>query len=66
MTVRELINKLTYCDMDAEVEIQTSNVNNEGRHYVFTLDDVDPNPIFNAIDCRKSIRFMFEDWRLNK
>lgn len=66
MTVRELINKLTYCDMDAEVEIQTSNVNNEGRHYIFTLDDVDPYPIINAIERQKSIRLIFEDWRLNK
>lgn len=66
MTVRELINKLTYCDMDAEVEIQTSNVDDEGRHYIFTLDDVDPNPIIDVIERRKNIRFMFEDWRLNK
>ena len=40
MTVRELINALLDCDMDATVTLRTTNKDTEGRHHLYELTGI--------------------------
>lgn len=66
MTVRELIIQLTYCNMDARVKLHTINTNDEGVHYTFELEEVDPSLVIDSVSGKLSIELMFNDWRMEK
>jgi len=63
MTVKELITQLLDCDLNAKVEILTSNTDSKGRKHVYEFSGIDHQPIWDSEECEKVQYLMFKDWR---
>ena len=63
MTVKELITQLLECDLNAKIEIITSNKDLNGRRHVYAFSGIERQPIWDSQECEKVQYLMFKDWR---
>ena len=66
MTVRELINELLDCPMDAEVRLQTSNKDIDNRFHVYGKVALNKTPILDTLgsEHKHFINLTFHNWEL--
>ncbi len=63
MTVKELMIQLLECDLNARVELKTSNKDLNGRKHVYDLSGIDHQPIWDSQECENVQYLIFKDWR---
>lgn len=63
MTVKELITQLLECDLDAKVEIITSNKDSKGRRHIYEFSGIDHKPVWDSQESENIQYLTFKDWR---
>lgn len=63
MTIKELITQLLECDLNARVEIITSNRDSDGRKHAYDFSGIERQPTWDSQECEKVQYLMFKDWR---
>ena len=63
MTVKELITQLLECNLDAKVELLTSNKDSNGRRHIYELSGIDYDPVFDSEERVDVHYLLFKDWR---
>lgn len=68
MTVRELINKLLDCDMNAVIEMRTSNKDSKGRTHSYEFTGIDKDDEYSKWDDTKKmyIPLKFHNWEFDR
>lgn len=68
MTVRELINKLLDCDMNAVITVRTSNKDSQGRLHNYEFTGVDKDDMYSQVfDNEKMyLPLKFHNWEFDR
>ena len=63
MTVKELITQLLECDLNAKVELMTSNKDSNGRKHIYDLSGINYDPVFDSEERVHVQYLLFKDYR---